>query len=115
MSEDFAGDTLLRKQGVRSRMRCSGAMAARITDTFVTVEQLVEAVESDRELTSYDGVGTMTAVVIEEWWANRFERERHVDNSTVEQTSSQTATIHFHQSWGDAIGEEPTVETEDEQ
>ena len=114
MREDIADYTLLRKHGVRARMKCSGSMAARIEDIFVTVEQLVKAIESDRKLTSYEGVGPTTAVVIENWWVNRFERERQVDSSTVERTSSQAATIKFHQSWSGAIGEEPTDETEAE-
>jgi len=84
-------------------MQCSGQVAARIEDTFVTAEQLVEAVQSGQPLTEYDGVGPKTAEVIEEWWENRFKREEAMDSGKVERTGSKTATIHFHNSWEDAI------------
>jgi Holliday junction resolvasome RuvABC DNA-binding subunit len=89
-------------------MRCSGQAAHRIEETFVTAEQLVEAVESDKELTDYDGIGPKTAEIIEDWWENRFEREENMDSSSVERTSSKSATIHFHSSWSDALGERYT-------
>lgn len=111
MSE-YIADTLLQKQDIQSRMRCSGAIAARIEDIFTTVERLVEAVESDRELTSYEGIGPTTALVIEEWWSNRYKRERQVDKCTVEWTSDKAATIKFHHSWAVAITEEPGDEIE---
>lgn len=103
---DISEHTFLRKPGIRKRMRCRGQIAHRIEDTFVTVEQLVEAVESDQPLTEYDGIGPSTAEVIEEWWANRYEREEQMTSSSVERTSSKSATIHFHNSWADALGME---------
>lgn len=98
--------TFLRKRGIRKRMRCSGQVATRIEDTFVTAEQLVQAVESDDPLTEYDGIGPKTAEVIEEWWENRFEREEKMSSSTFERTGAKTASIYFHSSWEDAIGGE---------
>jgi hypothetical protein len=99
-------DTLLRKRGVRQRMRCSGQAATRIEETFVTAEQLVDAVLSEQELTDYDGIGPKTAAVIEDWWDNRFEREEQMNSSSVERTGSKSATIHFHTSWSEAIDTE---------
>jgi len=101
----MSDDTLLRKRGVRQRMRCDGATAARIEDAFVTVEQLVAAVESDAALTDVDGIGPATAETIREWWGVRHEREKQMNASSVEQTGSKSATIHFHKSWGSALGE----------
>jgi len=95
--------SLLRKRGIRKRMHCSAQAASRIEDTFVTAEQLVEAVQSDQPLTEYDGIGPKTAEVIEEWWEHRFKREEAMDSGEVERTGSKTATIHFHNSWEDAI------------
>jgi len=103
--------TFLRKNGIRQRMHCDGQTAARIEDVFVTVEQLVDAVESDEPLTDRDGIGPKTADVIEEWWESRFEREEQMDSGTFERTGAKTATIHIHTSWADALGME--VETDD--
>lgn len=97
--------TLLRKRGIRLRMRCSGQIASQIEQAFTTVEQLVEAVESEADLTEYDGIGRAIAEVIDEWWANRFEREARMDDASVEQTGEKTATIHFHSSWNGALSE----------
>ena len=90
---------MLRKKGIENRMNCSGRTATRIEETFVTASQLLEAVESNDPLTDIDGIGPATALTIEEWYDNRFEREEQVGDSTVERTSSKSATIHFHQSW----------------
>ena len=95
--------TFLRQRGVRQRMRCTGQVAHRIEDTFVTVEQLVDAVKSDQPLTEYDGIGPKTAEAIEEWWEHRFKREEGIKNSSVERTGPKTATIHFNKSWIAAI------------
>jgi ERCC4-type nuclease len=103
MSDAETDTTILRKRGIRKRMQCSGQAAKRIEDTFVTVEQLVDAVLSETELTGYDGIGPKTAEVIEDWWENRFEREERMGSSSVERTSSKSATIHFHTSWSSAI------------
>jgi len=84
-------------------MHCSGQVANRIKDIFVTVEQLVEAVQSDKSLTEYDGVGPKTDEVIKEWWENRFKREEAMDSGEVKRTGSNSATIYFHSSWEDAI------------
>jgi len=99
--------TFLRKRGVRKRMRCSGQVARRIEDAFVTAEQLVDAVESDQELAEHDGIGPKTAEIIEDWWENRFEREDKINSGSIEPTGSKSATIHFHESWNGAIGERP--------
>jgi hypothetical protein len=105
----MADDTLLTQTDIQKRMNCHGRTADRIETAFVTVEKLVEATESDEDLTEYPGIGPKTEPVIEEWWDNRFERERQMDASSVERTGAKTATIHLHQSWADAIG----METED--
>lgn len=105
MSDD--DPTFLRQRGIRKRMQCSGQVAHQIDEAFVTVEQLVEAVESDNPLTEYDGIGPTTAETIEDWWDNRFEREEQIGSSSVEETGAKTATIHFHASWSDAIGDRP--------
>lgn len=98
--------TLLRQRGVRKRMQCSGQIADRIEDVFVTVEQLVEAIESDQELTEYDGIGPKTAEVIEDWWEQRFEREESMTSSTVERTGAKSASIYLHRSWESALGDD---------
>lgn len=105
-TEQISDHTFLRKGGVRKRMRCSGQTATRIEDTFVTAEQLVDAVESDEPLTDIDGIGPSTAETIEEWWEDRFEREEKMGSGSVERTGAKSATIHFHNSWADALGME---------
>jgi transposase-like protein len=99
-----ADDTLLRKGGIQQRMRCKGPVAHNIEDAFVTVGQLVAAVESDDPLTDIDGIGPKTAEVIEDWWENRVEREAQASRSTITRTSNSSATISFHQSWETALG-----------
>lgn len=103
--------TFLQQRGIRKRMQCSGQVAHQIEEAFVTAEQLVEAVESDQDLTEHDGIGTKTAQIIRDWWNNRFEREEQISSGSVERTGAKTATIHFHNSWSDAIGDR-SVETE---
>jgi hypothetical protein len=103
----MSDETLLRTRGIRERMRCSGQVAHQIEQAFVTVEQLVAAIESDRELTDYDGIGPKTAPVIDAWWKDRFEREDAMSGNTFERTGTRTATIHIHTSWDDAIGPRP--------
>jgi len=95
--------TMLNKHGVKKRMRCSNRMAARIDHAFITVEQLVDAIESDDQLTNYNGVGKKTATIINKWWEERFEREEKMSSGSVEKTGANTATIHFHSSWRSAI------------
>jgi hypothetical protein len=97
--------TFLRKRGIKKRMRCDGGTASRIEDTFVTVEQLVDAVESDEPLTNYDGIGPKTAETIREWWDHRFEVEEQMGGGELEKTGAKTATIHFHESWEDTLRE----------
>ncbi|WP_049985730.1 hypothetical protein [Halobellus rufus] len=94
----------LRQRGIQMRMQCKPQVASRIEDAFVTVGQLVDAVESDQSLTDHDGIGPATAEVIERWWENRFEREEKMDGGSVERTGAKTATIHFHKSWSPVIG-----------
>jgi len=100
----------LRKRGVQQRMRCSGQIARKIEDTFVTVGQLVEAVESDQRLTEKDGIGPKTAETIEDWWDNRFEREEKIGSGSIERTGKKSLAVHFHNSWSDVI-EERNVQT----
>lgn len=108
-----ASDTLLRKGGIRQRMRCTGQVAHNIEEAFVTVEKLLEAVESDDPLTEVDGIGPKTAGVIEDWYENREEREKRASSSTVTRTSSKSLSITFHNSWADALGlEEGEAEVE---
>jgi hypothetical protein len=85
-------------------MRCKGPVAHNIEDAFVTIGQLVAAVESDDPLTDIDGIGPKTAEVIEDWWENRVEREAQASRSTITRTSNSSATISFHQSWETALG-----------
>lgn len=96
--------TIMRKRGIKKRMRCSGQSASRIEDAFVTAEQLVDAVE-DGDLTDHEGIGPKTAETIREWWEHRFEREEQMNNSSVERTGSKTRTIHFYSSWEGALRE----------
>lgn len=100
----MANDTLLRKGGIQQRMRCSGSVAHNIEKAFVTVEQLLEAVESDTPLTDVDGIGPKTAEVIDDWYEHREDRERNASRSTVTPTSQSSARITFHQPWTDALG-----------
>lgn len=109
MADNNSGDSeqgpvFLRKRGIQMRMRCKPQVARQIEDAFVTVGQLVEAVESGKELTEYDGVGPATAAAIEEWWSERFEREESASPGTVEVTGKRSANIHFLPSWEGAIG-----------
>lgn len=100
----LADDTLLKAGGIRQRMRCSGQTAHRIEDTFVTVEQMLDAIESDAPLTDVNGIGPKTAETIMDWYKHREEREQGVDSATVTHESSRSATISFHHSWADALG-----------
>lgn len=93
-------------------MRCKGQTASRIEDVFVTVEQLVDAVVADKALIEHDGIGPKTAETIEDWWDNCFEREEKMENSEFERTGAKTASIHFYQSWEDAIGTDKQLDTE---
>lgn len=104
--------TWMTPSAIRERMDCSGAMARRIEDTFVAVEQLLDAVEGDEDLTSIDGVGPATAVTIEEWYENRKERECEAKTATVERTSSKSLTIKNNGDWSEALGLEITEEND---
>jgi ERCC4-type nuclease len=101
--EEEQETVFLRSMGIRKRMRCSGQTASRIEDAFVTVNQLVDAIESDADLTERDGIGPKTAEVIEDWWQNRFEREEAMDGAEFERTGTKTATIHNLRSWESII------------
>lgn len=98
-------DTLLRKTGVQRRMQCSGNIAHIVVEAFVTVEQLIDAIESDEPLTDCDGIGPSTVDVIENWWDDRFDREVQMPDSTVTRQSSKSASIELHHSWDDALEE----------
>ena len=115
-AEDEAGadqsPSFMTRSGIRQRMKCDAGMARRIKDTFVTVEQLLRAVESDDDLTSIDNVGPATASTIEEWYENREQREREAKTATVERTSSKSLTIKNNGDWSDALGTEITEESD---
>lgn len=96
--------TMLRKAGVRRRMRCSGNVAHSIKEAFPTVVQLLEACESDEPLTDYDGIGPASAEAIENWYEHREERERNMTAGTVTERSVNSATIALHSSWADELG-----------
>lgn len=98
--------TFLRKGEIQQRMMCSGSVATNIENTFVTVEQLLDAIESDEPLTLVSGIGPKTAEVITDWYENRFEREEAASGSTIKQTSNTSLNISFHPSWDDAIGDD---------
>lgn len=100
--------TFLSQRAVRRRMKCNGQTAAIVDDAFVTVEQLVSAVESDEPLTDIDGIGPATAETIEEWWDDRFDRERKMNNAEFVKTGTKTASIHNLGDWTDALGMEKT-------
>lgn len=57
----MADDTLLQREGVRQRMRCSARTVSRIVESFVTVEKPVAAIEADEPLTDHDQIGPRTA------------------------------------------------------
>jgi len=99
-----AGDTLLDKDGIQQRMQCSGQVASIIEDAFISVEKLLNAIESDEPLTDVEGIGTKTAEIIEDWYENREEREKKARSATVNRTSKRSMTISFHNSWADALG-----------
>lgn len=101
---DTSSATYLTQHGIQKRMQCSGQVASRIEETFVTAEQLVDAVESEKDLTDYDEIGPVTAEAIEDWWEYRFEREEKVGSGSFERTGPKTATVHIYRSWEDAIG-----------
>lgn len=103
-SEADAGPTILRHREALKRMQCSEAVARRIEDVFITVENLVTAVESEKPLTDHDGIGRETADVIEDWWDHRFEREEQIPAVPAEQEGTTALAIHMHRSWADAIG-----------
>lgn len=107
-AEAAQSTTWMTPSGIRERMGCSPAMATRIEETFVTVEQLLDAIEDDEPLTSVDGVGPATAEVIEEWYENREEREQQAKTATVEPTPSTSLTIKNNGDWSDALGLDPT-------
>lgn len=93
----------LRKRGIQRRMRCKGGTAVRIENAFVTVGQMMDAIESEDDLTDVDGIGPKTAEVIEEWYEHRHVQEEKMPESTVERSSSKAATIHFHKSWEELL------------
>ncbi|QRY21773.1 hypothetical protein JT689_01540 (plasmid) [Halobacterium sp. GSL-19] len=97
-------NTLLGVDAIQQRMTCSALVARQIKDAFVTVEQLLDAVESEKPLTEVDGVGPKTKEVIEEWYETSEEREQDARAATFTRTSSTSATITFHNSWADALG-----------
>lgn len=101
-------DTLLRKGGIQQRMNCTGSVAHNIENAFVTVEKLLEAVESDTPLTDVSGIGPKTAEVIEEWYENKEQREANANASSVKRTSNSSFSITFHQSWETSLGIEGT-------
>jgi len=105
-----SGSTLLRSEAIRQRMKCNGSVAAIIEDTFVTVEQLLAAVESDDPVTEVDGIGPKAAEAIEDWDENREEREANARSTTVTRTGPKSISISSHGSWADALGMEESDE-----
>ena len=103
--------TFLRQTGIRKRMQCKGSVAHNIEKAFVTVPQLLEAVESEEPLTETDGIGPKTAEVIGDWYEHREERERNMPSSSVTERSLNSATISLHSSWADELG----IEVEDDE
>lgn len=76
-------------------------MATRIQDTFVSVDQLRDAcISEEKELTDYDGIGDVTADVIEDWWEFRYAREKRIPEQTVDGN-----TIYIHTDWSDTLRE----------
>ncbi len=103
MSEKTSS-TLLRTGGIQQRMQCTGSVAHNIEEAFVTVEKLLEKIESEEPLTNTEGIGPATAEVIRSWYENREEREAKASKATVTPTSKRAMNISFHQSWEDALG-----------
>ena len=85
-------------------MKCRGSVASNIESTFVTVEQLIDAIEGDDDLTDIDGIGPKTSETIMDWYENRFDREESAQETSVKRTSSKSLSIQFLGSWEDAIG-----------
>jgi len=96
--------TMLTKAGITARMGVHGSMAARIKRTFLTVEQLLAAIEGEEPLTEREGIGPSTADAIGEWYDRRKEIEREVDAATVTSLSRRSATITNNGDWSDALG-----------
>ena len=103
-SENERRPTLLQQTGIRRRMKCSGTVAHQIQEAFVTVSQLVDAVESDEPIIEIDGIGPKTAETIERWYENREERERNMPSATLTERSTNSASIALHSSWADELG-----------
>lgn len=96
--------TILKKRDIKEKMRCSGQVAGIIEDTFVTVKDLLDEVESDRDLTEIDGIGPKTEDVIDSWYENRFEREKQADSGKVERHSKSSMSIYKIYSWKEELG-----------
>lgn len=96
--------TFLDQGGIQQRMKCSTSMASNIEETFVTAEQLLDAVESDEPLTERDGIGPKTAETIREWYEHCEEREKRARSSTAKRTGPGSLSISLHASWADALG-----------
>lgn len=104
--------TILRVEDIQQRMQCTGNIAHNIEDAFVTVEQLIEAIESDTPLTDTTGIGPQTASAITDWYENREQREEHANEATVTRTSNTSLTVTLHTSWEPAINtNEPTPQS----
>lgn len=101
---DDGSPTLLRQDSIQQRMQCSGSVAHNIEEAFVTVGQLIDAIESDDPLTDVDGIGPKTSDVILDWWENREQREAKANSATVTKQSSRSLSISFHPSWEGALG-----------
>lgn len=96
--------TFLNKRAIQKRMQCKARTAARIDNQFVTVEQLVTAIESDKPLVELDGIGPTTADAIMSWWDVRFEREEQMQSAEFVKTGAQTASVYNLGDWSAAIG-----------
>jgi len=96
--------TMLTKSGIKARMNCSGQIAATIEKKFVTVEQLLDAIEADA-LTERDGIGPKTAEAIHEWHENREKIEREVPNATTIHEGNSISIMN-NGDWSEALGVE---------
>jgi ERCC4-type nuclease len=104
--------TFMTKSGVQARMKADSRSASRIKDAFVTVEQMLDAVEADKPLEQNDGIGPKSADTIRDWYENRQQRERSVSLTTVQRTGSKTLSIKNNGDWSGALHMQTGVDDE---
>lgn len=96
--------TEMKIRAVRRRMECERQTATCITETFGTVERLVREVKSDEPLTKIDSIGTKEKEAIDEWWNNRFERERKMNDTEYVSVGRGSGIVYDLGDWSDALG-----------